>query len=87
MYGLKHQKENQRCLHSVDDPTLLSEQALALAVGPLGILVLYCSAMKARVTPLFVLRYLAHPSFAFGLASIVALFRRERRSLFSALGQ
>jgi hypothetical protein len=45
------------------------------------------AAMKARVTPLFVLRYLAHPSFAFGLASIVALFKRERRSLLSALGQ
>src|SRR5208282_6583244 len=32
---------NQRCLHSVDDPTLLADEALALAVGPLGIFVLY----------------------------------------------
>src|ERR1700730_7805110 len=31
---------NQRRLHSVDDPTLLSDEALALAVGALGILVL-----------------------------------------------
>ena len=31
---------NQRRLHSVDDPTLLSDEALALAVGPLGIFVL-----------------------------------------------
>jgi hypothetical protein len=32
---------DQRRLHSVDDPTLLSDEALALAVGPLGIFVLY----------------------------------------------
>src|SRR4029077_11592753 len=33
---------NQRCLHSVDDPTSLSDEAVTLAVGPLGILVVYC---------------------------------------------
>src|SRR6187402_3702812 len=33
---------NQRCLHSVDDPTSLSDEAVMLAVGPLGILVLHC---------------------------------------------
>src|SRR6185437_8632814 len=33
---------DQRCFHSVDDPTLLSDKALALAVGPLGIFVLDC---------------------------------------------
>jgi len=27
---------DQRCFHSVDDPTLLSDEALVLAVGPLG---------------------------------------------------
>src|SRR6266511_141018 len=32
---------NQRCLHSVDDPTSLSDEAVMLAVGPLGILVLH----------------------------------------------
>ena len=32
----------QRCFHSVDDPTLLSDQALTLTVGPLNILVLDC---------------------------------------------
>ena len=31
---------DQRCFHSVDDPTLLSDEALVLAVGPLGIFVL-----------------------------------------------
>ena len=30
----------QCCFHSVDDPTLLSDEALALAVGPLGIFLL-----------------------------------------------
>jgi hypothetical protein len=35
-------KPNQRCFHSVDDPTLLSDEALALTVGPLGIFVLDC---------------------------------------------
>src|SRR5258708_7357331 len=30
---------DQRCFHSVDDPTLLSDEALVLAVGPLGIFV------------------------------------------------
>src|SRR5882672_11498285 len=30
------------CFHSVDDPTLLSDEALVLAVGPLGISVLGC---------------------------------------------
>ncbi len=33
---------NQGCLHSVDDPTSLSDEAVMLAVGPLGILVLHC---------------------------------------------
>src|ERR1700746_3235452 len=33
---------NQRCLHSVDDATSLSDEAVMLAVGPLGILVLHC---------------------------------------------
>src|SRR5215475_10453770 len=33
---------NQRCFHSVDDPTLLSNEALALTVGPFGIFVFYC---------------------------------------------
>src|SRR6266404_737598 len=33
---------DQRRLHSVDDPILLSDEALALAVGPLGIFVLGC---------------------------------------------
>src|ERR1700704_4725981 len=33
---------NQRCLHSVDDPASLSDEAVMLAVGPLGILVLHC---------------------------------------------
>src|SRR5216684_783563 len=33
---------DQRCFHSVDDPTLLSDEALVLAVGPLGIFVLGC---------------------------------------------
>src|SRR5256885_16177041 len=32
---------NQRCLHSVDDPTSISDEAVMLAVGPLGILVLH----------------------------------------------
>src|SRR5207253_419507 len=32
----------QRRLHSVDDPILLSNEVLALAVGPLGIFVLDC---------------------------------------------
>src|SRR5712664_3560431 len=32
----------QRCFHSVDDPTLLSDKALALTVGSLGIFVLDC---------------------------------------------
>jgi hypothetical protein len=27
---------DQRCFHSVDNPSLLSDEALALAVGPLG---------------------------------------------------
>src|SRR6516164_3075276 len=31
---------NQRCLHSVDNPTLLADEALALAARALGILVL-----------------------------------------------
>src|SRR5260370_28850424 len=31
---------DQRCFHSVDNPSLLSDEALALAVGPLGIFVL-----------------------------------------------
>ena len=31
---------DQGCFHSVDNPSLLSDEALALAVGPLGILVL-----------------------------------------------
>src|SRR6266852_3139051 len=31
---------DQRRLHSIDDPTLLSDEALALAVGPLGIFIL-----------------------------------------------
>src|SRR5262249_49395242 len=35
-------KPNQRCFHSVDDPTLLSDEALALPVGPLSIFVLDC---------------------------------------------
>src|SRR6267154_4307875 len=30
---------NQRCFHSVDDPTLLSDKALALTVGSFGIFV------------------------------------------------
>src|SRR6202795_239570 len=33
---------DQRCFHSVDDPTLLSDEALVLSVGPLGIFVLGC---------------------------------------------
>jgi hypothetical protein len=33
---------NQRCFHSVDDPTLLSDKALALTVGSFGIFVLDC---------------------------------------------
>jgi hypothetical protein len=33
---------HQRCLHSVDDPTSPSDEAVMLAVGPLGILVLHC---------------------------------------------
>src|SRR6516162_6990211 len=33
---------DQRCFHSVDDPGLLSDEALVLAVGPLGIFVLDC---------------------------------------------
>src|ERR1019366_2816365 len=33
---------DQRCFHSVDDPTLLSDEALVLTVRPLGILVLGC---------------------------------------------
>ena len=33
---------DQRRLHSVDDPILLSDEAFALAVGPLGIFVLGC---------------------------------------------
>src|SRR5262245_31356803 len=33
---------NQRCLHSVDNPTLLADEALALAARALGILVLQC---------------------------------------------
>src|ERR1700739_1687416 len=32
----------QRCFHPVDDPSLLSDKTLALAVGSLGILVLNC---------------------------------------------
>src|SRR5215470_11672575 len=32
----------QRCFHPVDDPSLLSDETLALAVGSLGILVLHC---------------------------------------------
>jgi hypothetical protein len=32
----------QRCFHSVDNPSLLSDETLALAVGPLGIFVLDC---------------------------------------------
>src|ERR1700716_57989 len=32
----------QRCFHSVDDPTLLSDKALALTVGSFGIFVLDC---------------------------------------------
>src|SRR6202022_3223543 len=31
---------DQGCFHSVDNPSLLSDEALALAVGPLGIFVL-----------------------------------------------
>jgi hypothetical protein len=30
---------DQRCFHSVDDPALLTDEVLALAVGPLGIFV------------------------------------------------
>src|SRR4029077_10746179 len=30
------------CLHSVDDATSFSDEAVMLAVGPLGILVLHC---------------------------------------------
>src|SRR5674476_925435 len=33
---------NECRLHSVDDPTSLSDEAVTLAIGPLGILVLYC---------------------------------------------
>src|SRR4029453_8460143 len=33
---------DQRCFHPVDDPPLLSDQALVLAVGPPGIFVLEC---------------------------------------------
>src|SRR5262245_60248011 len=33
---------DQRCSHSVDDPTLLCDEALALAVGPLAIFLLDC---------------------------------------------
>src|SRR6266849_2523141 len=33
---------NQRCFHSVDNPTLLSDKALALTVGSFGIFVLDC---------------------------------------------
>src|SRR6516165_10656428 len=33
---------NQRSLHSVVDPTSLSNEAVMLAVGPLGIIVLHC---------------------------------------------
>src|SRR5271157_4569426 len=33
---------NQRCLHSVDDPTSLSDQAVTFTVGPLRVLVLDC---------------------------------------------
>ena len=33
---------NQGCLHSVDDPTSLSDEAVMSAVGPLAILVLHC---------------------------------------------
>ena len=33
---------DQRCFDSVDDPTLLSDQALALPVGPLAIFVCEC---------------------------------------------
>ena len=32
---------DQRCFHSVDDPALLANKVLALAVGPLGLFVLY----------------------------------------------
>jgi hypothetical protein len=32
----------QRCFHSIDSPSLLSDETLALAVGPLGIFVLDC---------------------------------------------
>jgi hypothetical protein len=39
----------QRCFHAVDDPTLLSDEALALAVGSLGIFVLNC---RERAAPL-----------------------------------
>jgi hypothetical protein len=40
--GLKPRIPIQRRLHSVNDPILLSGEALALAVGPLGIFVLGC---------------------------------------------
>src|SRR5450631_2182662 len=33
---------DQRCFHSVDNPSLLSDETLALAVGPLGIFLLDC---------------------------------------------
>src|SRR6516162_4913196 len=43
-FGIKaaDAEPDQRCFHSVDDPTLLTDKALALAVGPFGIFVLDC---------------------------------------------
>ena len=35
-------ESNERRLHSIDDPTSLSDEAVTLAIGPLCILVLYC---------------------------------------------
>ena len=41
--GIEAAYETDQCrLHSVDDPILLSDEAFALAVGPLGIFVLGC---------------------------------------------
>src|SRR5207244_4351025 len=33
---------DQRCFHSVDNPSLLSDKTLALAIGPLGVFLLDC---------------------------------------------
>src|SRR6478672_7628258 len=40
--GLKPRMPSRTNADSVDDPTSLSDEAVTLAVGPLGILVVYC---------------------------------------------